>query len=119
MPGEPEAPQDEIHIFDLETKEKTQIDDDKFKDQTVSILYAPRLAKNRDDENRPSLWLAETSDKLYFSRTSRDLHRIDICVADAATGETKVLIEERLNTYVEMRVPGLVNNGKELIHIKC
>ncbi len=116
MPGEPEAPQDEIHIFDLETKEKTQIDDDKFKDQTVSILYAPRLAKNRDDENRPSLWLAETSDKLYFSRTSRDLHRIDICVADTATGDTKVLIEERLNTYVEMRAPGLVNNGKELIH---
>ncbi len=116
MPGEPESPQDEIHIFDLETKEKTQIDDDRFKDQTVSILYAPRLAKNRDDENRPSLWLAETSDKLYFSRTSRDLHRIDICVADAATGDTKVLIEERLNTYVEMRSPGLINNGKELIH---
>lgn len=116
MPGEPESPQDEIIIFELETKEKTQIDDDRFKDQSVSILYAPRLAKNRDDENRPSLWLAETSDKLYFSRTSRDLHRIDICVANAATGETKVLIEERLNTYVEMRAPGLVNNGKELIH---
>jgi len=116
MPGEPESPQDEIHIFDLETKEKTQIDDDRFKDQTVSILYAPRLAKNRDDENRPSLWLAETSDKLYFSRTSRDLHRIDICVADVTSGATKVLIEERLNTYVEMRSPGLVNNGKELIH---
>lgn len=116
MPGEPESPQDEIHIFDLETKEKTQIDDDRFKDQTVSILYAPRLAKNRDDENRPSLWLAETSDKLYFARTSRDLHRIDICVADVTSGDTKVLIEERLNTYVEMRSPGLINNGKELIH---
>jgi dipeptidyl aminopeptidase/acylaminoacyl peptidase len=74
------------------------------------------LAKNRDDENRPSLWLSETPDKLYFSRTSRDLHRIDICVADAATGEVKVLIEERLNTYVEIRPLGLVNNGKELIH---
>ncbi len=116
MPGEPEAPQYDILIFDLETKEKTQIDDDRFKDQSVSILYAPRLAKNRDDENRPSLWLAETSDKLYFSRTSRDLHRIDICVADVTSGVTKVLIEERLNTYVEMRAPGLVNNGKELIH---
>ncbi len=116
MPGEEESPVYEILIFELESKKKIKVDTEKFKDQTVSILTAPRLAKNRDDENRPSLWLSETPDKLYFSRTSRDLHRIDICMADAATGETKVLIEERLNTYVETRPLGLVNNGKELIH---
>ncbi|MDH5705347.1 MAG: S9 family peptidase [Candidatus Aminicenantes bacterium] len=116
MPGESESPVLEVLIFELESKKKTKVDIDRFKDQTVSILTAPRLAKNRDDENRPSLWLSETPDKLYFSRTSRDLQRIDICVADAVTGETKVLIEERLNTYVETRRLGLVNNGKELIH---
>jgi len=116
MPGESESPILEVLIFELESKKKTKVDIDRFKDQTVSILTAPRLAKNRDDENRPSLWLSETPDKLYFSRTSRDLQRIDICVADAVTGETKVLIEERLNTYVETRRLGLVNNGKELIH---
>jgi len=116
MPGEEESPVSEILIFELETKKKIKVDTDRFKDQSISILTAPTLAKNRDDENRPSLWLSETPDKVYFSRTSRDLHRIDICVADAATGETKVLIEERLNTYVETRRLGLVNNGKELIH---
>ena len=116
MPGESESPVLEVLIFELESKNKIKVDIDKFKDQTVSILTAPRLAKDRDDENRPSLWLSETPDKLYFSRTSRDLKRIDICVADAVTGATKVLIEERLNTYVETRQLGLVNNGKELIH---
>jgi len=116
MPGEEESPIPEILIFELESKKIIKVDTEKFKDQTVSILTAPRLAKNRDDENRPSLWLSKTPDKLYFYRTSRDLHRIDICVADAATGKSKVLIEERLNTYVEIRPPGLINNGKELIH---
>jgi dipeptidyl aminopeptidase/acylaminoacyl peptidase len=116
MPGEEEAPILEVLIFELETKKMIKMDTDRFKDQSISILRARSLAKNRDDENRPSLWLSETPDKLYFSRTSRDLHRIDICVADAATGETKVLIEERLNTYVETRQLGFINNGKELIH---
>lgn len=116
MPGESESPLPEILVFDLEKKEKAKVESDLFKDQTVSILTARSLAKTRDDENRPSLWLSETPDKLYFSRTSRDLHRVDICVADAVTGKTKVLIEERLNTYIETRRLGLVNNGKELIH---
>jgi dipeptidyl-peptidase-4 len=116
MPGESEAPLPEILVFDLEKEDKVKVESDRFKDQAVSILTAPRLAKTRDDENRPRLWLSETPDKLYFSRTSRDLHRIDICVADTLTGKTKVLIEERLNTYVETRQLGLVNNGKELIH---
>ena len=116
MPGEAESPQEEILVFDLKKEEKVKVKTECFKDQSLSILRAPALAKNRDDENRPSQWLAETPDKLYFSRTSRDLHRIDICVADVATGDGKVLIEERLNTYVETRRLGLVNNGKELIH---
>ncbi len=116
LPGEKESPKPEVLIFDLETKEKIIVNADAFKDQTVSIISAPQLASNRDDENSPRLWLAETPDKLYFSRTSRDMHRVDICVADAATGEVKVLIEERLNTYIETRPLGLVNNGRELIH---
>lgn len=116
MPGEKEAPQYDILIFNLENEEKIQVEDDMFKDQSVSILTAPSLAKNRDDEHRPRLWLAETSDKLYFVRTSRDLKRVDICVADATTGKVNILIEERLNTYVETRPLGLVENGKELIH---
>ena len=116
MPGESEAPIVELLVFDMETKEKCKVEADRFKDQMISIESAPRLARNRDDDHRPGMWLSETPDKVYFTRTSRDLKRIDVCVADAATGEVKVLIEERLNTYVETRRLGLVNNGEELIH---
>lgn len=116
MPGEKEQPQYDLLVFDFDAKSQMEMPVDTFKDQSISVLRAPRLKKNRDDERNPGLWLSKTSDKVYFSRTSRDLKRIDICVADTKTGEVKVLIEERLNTYVETRDLGLVNGGQELIH---
>ena len=116
MPGEKEAPQEQLLIFDWETKENIKVPADTFKDQTISILRAPTKKSLRDDDIRFSIWLSKSSDKLYFERTSRDLKRIDICVANTTTGEVKVLIEERLNTYVETRNLGLVNDGKEMIH---
>ncbi len=116
MPGEKEQPQYDLLVFDFDSKSQMEMPVDTFKDQSISVLRAPRLKKNRDDERNPGLWLAKTSDKVYFSRTSRDLKRIDICVADTKTGEVKVLIEERLNTYIETRDLGLVNGGQELIY---
>jgi len=116
MPGEKEAPKYELMVFDFASKEKIIIETDTFPDQSISIQYAPRQKSSRDDNRRPNLWLSKTNDKLYFTRTSRDLKRIDLCVANTSTGDVKVLVEERLNTYVETRTPGLVNNGQELIH---
>ncbi len=116
MPGEKEAPQNEILIFDLEKKDKLKVKAEKFKDQSLSIMTAQYPVNTRDDDYRPRLWLSETSDRLYLSRASRDLKRIDICYADTATGEVTILIEERLNTYVETRRLGFINNGKELVH---
>ena len=115
MPGEEEAPQIELFVFDLEKKEKTIIKADGFQDQTVSIYSHSYPINTRDDRYRPTMWISESPDKLYFSRQSRDQKRIDICVADIPTGEIKVLIEERLNTYVESRRIGFVNQGQELI----
>lgn len=115
MPGEKEAPKYELMVFDFDTKSKLLIETDTFPDQSLSIQYAPRPKNTRDDRRRPRLWLSKTSDKLYFTRTSRDLKRIDLCVANTTTGEVSVLVEERLNTYVETRTPGLVNNGRDLI----
>lgn len=118
MPGEAEAPVEELIVINLSdsTYKQTKIQTDKFKDQNLSILTAPRPENTRDDDYRPTVWLSKTSDKLYFERISRDLHRLDVCVADVNTGESKTLISEEMNTYVESRRLGLVNNGEELIH---
>ena len=116
MPGEKEGPQEELWIFDMQTKEGKKIDVSAFTDQTISISRANLTNKQRIQDFVPSLWLSNSSEKLYFTRTSRDLHKIDVCVVNTQTGEVKTLIEERLNTYVEEVNPVLFNNDKEMIH---
>jgi dipeptidyl aminopeptidase/acylaminoacyl peptidase len=116
MPGEKDAPQDELWVFDIGTKKGKKIPVDQFKDQTVSIHRANLTNKAKLEDYVPSTWLSETSDKLFITRASRDLYRIDICSVNTETGETKVLIEERMNTYVETKRLHILGNGKELIH---
>jgi len=100
----------------MQTKEGKKIDVSAFTDQTISISRANLTNKQRIQDFVPSLWLSNSSEKLYFTRTSRDLHKIDVCVVNTQTGEVKTLIEERLNTYVEEVNPVLFNNDKEMIH---
>ncbi|MDX5482635.1 MAG: S9 family peptidase [Hymenobacteraceae bacterium] len=115
MPGEKEAPVRELLVFDFAVKTSKKINTAAFKDQELSLWSAPDLKKNRDDEHRPDIWHG-TNSKFYFTRTSRDLKKIDVCQLDVATGKVTPVINERFNTYVEVNRVGLVNGGKELIH---
>jgi dipeptidyl aminopeptidase/acylaminoacyl peptidase len=114
MPGEKEAPIEYLLLFDMASKSSKELSVKQFKDQNIGIWGAPQKVNTRDDDWRPLVWHG-TNDKLYFNRTSRDLKRIDICVVDVNTGTVKPLIEERMNTYVELRRLGVVNGGEELI----
>ncbi len=114
MPGEKESPVEHLLLFDWETKSSKEITTGMYKDQTVNVWSQPAKVNTRDDEFRSNTWLG-TADKFYFSRTSRDLKRIDVGVVDVKSATAKTLIEEKLNTYVEIKRIGLVNEGKELI----
>jgi dipeptidyl-peptidase-4 len=116
MPGEEHVDQQELLIFDRDTKTRVTAKADAFKDQTIQVATARSLARDRDKEKTEPRWLGDTSDKLYFWRLSRDLHRVDVCVANAETGEVKPLIEERLNTYIETQPLWTLGNGQEFIH---
>jgi dipeptidyl aminopeptidase/acylaminoacyl peptidase len=115
MPGEVNVNQYELYVFDRESKAKVVIKTDRFKDQSLSIQTAEVTARARELDRVTPLWVSDTSDKLYFNRLSRDMHKLDVCVANTETGEVKTLIEERLNTYIEAKPLRLVNNGQELI----
>lgn len=114
MPGEKDAPVDHLYVFDVAAKQGKELDITQFKDQSLAIWSAPAKPSSRDDEFRPLLWHG-TAQKFYIARTSRDLKRIDICEVDVQAGKVKAVIEERLNTYVEIRRLGLVNGGQEMI----
>ena len=115
MPGEKESPVNYILVFDMATKNRKELNVKQFKDQAIGLWAKPNMNNTRDDDWRPLIWLG-TNDKFYFHRTSRDLKRIDICQVDINTGDVKPLIDEGMNTYVELRRLGVVNGGNELIH---
>ena len=138
MPGEENLALQEMHVFDVAGKKQVRVKTDRFKDQTFSIATAPASEREREDARTlgggqgqggqgggggqggfggglPSKWLSPSSDKIYFTRLSRDMKRLDVCVADASTGEVKSIVEERLNTYIETRPIRLVNNGQDLL----
>jgi dipeptidyl aminopeptidase/acylaminoacyl peptidase len=116
MPGEENVDQAELLIFDRESKTRIKAKADAFKDQSIQVATARSMARDRDKEKTEPRWLSDTSDKLFFSRLSRDLKRVDVCVADTATGDVKTVIEERLNTYIETQPLWTLGNGQEFIH---
>ena len=129
MPGEANVTQYEIDAFDVTSHTMTRVKADRFKDQTLQIATAPvspRFAATGrggggggqgvpNPDAPPAQWLSDTSDKLYFLRSSRDLHKVDAAVASPDTGEVKVIVEERLNTYIETKPLRLANNGQDLL----
>ncbi len=122
MPGEERVTQTSLWVFDMESREMTRIDDDPWKDQRMGLFNAPRNpgdvlygggARGAGRE-RPDIakWLSPSSRELYFWRRSRDQHRVDVLRADPVTGEVAVVIEERLNTYVEHQTPRRLWDGE-------
>jgi len=114
MPGEKDVTQQSLLVYDLPSRTMTPIKAEQFKDQRLGLFSARQFVYPDSDEPRRSLWLADNSDQVYFWRRSRDQHKVDVCVADASTGEVKVLIPERLNTYVEHQNLELLTSGDML-----
>ena len=114
MPGEKESPINEMLLFDFASKTYKTLNTALFKDETLEVWEAPVLKKNLDDEFLPSIWLG-TNSKFYFYRTGRDIKKIDVCSVDVQTGKVTVQVQERMNTYVEITRPGLIDGGKELV----
>jgi len=114
MPGDTTVSQSEILIYDLQGRNLVTVSIEEWKDQRLSLLNDRKFVYPDSEEPRRSIWLSEGSDDLYFWRRSRDQHRVDVMVADAATGTVRVLVEERLNTYVESQPLELLDSGDML-----
>ncbi len=114
MPGEKEAPIEHMYLFDMQDNSRKEINTGRFKDQTLSIARKPREQKQRHMYDQPNIWLGDNN-RLFVTRSSRDLHRIDICSYTIGEDSLRTVIEERLNTYIEVRPLSAVNGGKELI----
>lgn len=115
MPGEKEQPQTTLHQYRFEGEEMRTLPVQTYKDQSLGVYSLSYPIEQADEAFKPVVWLGDDSG-FYFSITSRDLKRIDICRWDLQADEKKVLVEERSNTYIEIKKPYLVNNGRQFIH---
>ena len=114
MPGEKEAPVIHMYLFDLQTGERKEIDTWRFKDQTLHISSKTREVKDAALDVRPSVWMGDNN-RFFVTRSSRDLHRIDICTYTIGQDTLVPIIEERMNTYQEVKALHALNNGKEIV----
>lgn len=114
MAGEPEAPSRHLFLYDMESKSYKEINTAAFKDQELRINTMPALKKDMFDDIRHNIWLGD-NDKFYVTRISRDIKRVDFCVANITADTIKPLVEERMNTYIETRPVRFLNNGREFI----
>ncbi|MCP4726996.1 MAG: prolyl oligopeptidase family serine peptidase [bacterium] len=107
MPGDKNIAQEELIVFDVDSKDRVDMDVAKWKDQAIGGAYF----------NNGSIFTGEGSDKIYFMRRNRAWNKVDLCVSDTETGETKVLISEDSKPYFNTRYASLsvINDGEELL----
>ena len=114
MPGEKEAPVVHTYLFDMQNNTRKEIKTAAYKDQTISLQYKPMEQKQRDMDERVSVWLGDNN-RFYLTRSSRDLYRIDVCSYTIGEDSIVPVIKERMNTYQETRPLKTLSGGKELI----
>jgi dipeptidyl-peptidase 4 len=115
MPGDADIPQSSLEMWNVASKSKVVAKADAFTDQTIQVEVDRPSARSREHEHNESLWAGPGSDKLYFNRLSRDMHRLDLCAVDTASGEVKPIIQERMNVYIESKPVKVIDNGGGLI----
>lgn len=100
MPGDENVPQGELWVFDVEDKKGVKIQTDKWKDQTFGVDL-----------------INKRTDALIFIRKDRTCAKIDVCMANTTTGESKVLFSETSEPYFNNEYTNLhvINEGKDLI----
>ena len=114
MPGEMDAPEDHLYIFDMTTNTRKEIRTAAWKNQTLAIEKRPFQMKERDAELIPVVWQGDNN-RFFLTRSSRDLHRIDVCTYTIGQDSIVPIVKERMNTYQETRPIQVFNGGKEFI----
>ena len=114
MPGEAEAPVDHLYLFDMTNNSRKEIRAQAWKDQTLSLSYKPFEHRKENDEINPLVWQGD-AERFYLTRSSRDLHRIDVCTYTIGQDSVVPVVKERMNTYQETRPIHVFAGGKEFI----
>jgi len=100
MPGDQDVPQAHLTIFEAESRNRIDVDIEKYIDQTVSTFLP-----------------GKTSDRLFMTRMNRTSDSLDVVSVNTNTGEVKELFTD--TNYPYFYSPNtqlsILNEGEELI----
>ena len=114
MPGEKNQSQEHLYIFDMTTNTRKEINVGGWKDQTLDLQSAPFKHRDRLNDDASRCWEGDNS-RFFISRTSRDLHRIDLCSYTIGQDTLVPIVKERMNTYLDERPVRTTGKGKNLV----
>lgn len=114
MPGEMEAPEEHLYLFDMTDNKRKEIKVAAWKNQSLGLEARPYEQKQRDAEFISPIWQGDNT-RFFLTRSSRDLHRIDVCTYTIGQDSIVPVVKERMNTYQETRPIYVFNGGKEFI----
>ena len=120
--GEPDEnlQKHELWVFDAETGEKVQVDADKWPGQVIGQMDLGWRWQGPDSPYATGVYPSADHQRVYFSRMTRGYKNRELLVADAATGATRILLEESDPAHIDIRFTelGLVNDGEELVWLR-
>lgn len=114
MPGEMEAPEEHLYVFDMVNNTRKEIKVSAWKNQSLGLEARPYEQKQRDAEFISPVWQGDNT-RFFLTRSSRDLHRIDVCTYTIGQDSIVPVVKERMNTYQETRPIYVLNGGKEFV----
>ena len=114
MAGEESVTQEEIIVYDLASRSQVTVSHEPWKDEDLRITTQRQFDYPDSEEPDRSLWISDDSEQLHFVRLSRDRHRAAVMVADAGSGDARMLFVDSLNTYIETRPVEMLDNGDML-----
>ncbi|MCP4728327.1 MAG: prolyl oligopeptidase family serine peptidase, partial [bacterium] len=104
--GEKYIPQPELLVFDVGSRQKVTIDTKKWIDQVIGGWFG-----------FGGMGVGTGSDKIWFMRMDRTWKKVEFCIADTETGESRVLISELSEPYFNAQYAhfDILNDGEEII----
>ncbi|MEQ9104732.1 MAG: DPP IV N-terminal domain-containing protein [Rhodothermales bacterium] len=111
LPGEENVAQYHLEVGSVVADSVWALQDSLWVDQEVSVFSAPQFRYAGDERPFSAQWLTNDPGSFLLYRMSRDHKRVDLLRADAASGQVDVVLEERFNTYIDVRTPDLLSNG--------
>lgn len=101
LPGEQNIPKAELMIFDVETGERIEVGVPPLD----RLYYGTPMPMDAEAGRGRVMWWSEDGARCYVLRTARGFGTLTLYEIDAATGATRVLVEEEDETPVD---PGII-----------